>query len=74
MSVNLVRHIMDEMDRQYVAVDDLEIHLGSEYENGRLFRLSLKLSQLLDTPSVSTSVAMIFWTSVGWWTISAALT
>jgi hypothetical protein len=65
---------MDEMDRQYVAVDDLEIHLGSEYENGRLFRLSLKLSQLLDTPSVSTSVAMIFWTSVGWWTISAALT
>lgn len=73
MSVNLVRHIMDEMDRQYVAVDDLEIHLGSEYENGRLFRLSLKLSQLLDTPSVSTRATrtMIFWTSGGWCKISA---
>lgn len=49
------RHIMDEMDRQYVAVDDLETHLSSEYENGRLFRLSMKLAQLIDQPTVSTA-------------------
>ena len=46
------RHVMDELDRQYLAVDDLENHLGNEYESGRLFRLSLKLAQVNERPEV----------------------
>jgi len=46
----LSRHVMDELDRQYAAVDDLEGHLSHEYESGRLFRLSMKLAQVTERP------------------------
>lgn len=44
--------MQEELDRQYAAVDDLEAHLAHEYESGRLFRLSLKLSQIIERPEV----------------------
>lgn len=43
---------MDELDSAYGAADALESHLANEYENGRLFRLSLKLNQVLEKPEV----------------------
>lgn len=44
--------MQEELDRQYAAVDDLEAHLAHEYESGRLFRLSLKLAQIIERPEV----------------------
>lgn len=44
---------MDEVDRQYKGVDDLEEHLSAEYESGRVLRLSLKMAHVLERPQVS---------------------
>jgi hypothetical protein len=47
---------MDELELSYSSGDALESHLGTEYENGRLFRLSTKLNQVIEKPEARATI------------------
>ena len=46
----ITNHVMDEVTTMYAVADGLETHLASEYDNGRLLKIMLKLGCVNERP------------------------